>query len=396
MSASLEGNTIFGLVETSALRSPKSTAIIDPEQGPMSYEELEDQVRYTVRYLNGCGLFRNDRVALILPNGAEMAAAFLGVSSCTTCAPINPQINAEELRFLLRDLKAEALVGSSVVDGRVWGVVDELGIKRIMLTPDTELAGRFRLGEGNSVDSGGVFASPGDTALILHTSGTTARPKMVPLTHVNLCVSARNISKSLALTANDLCLNVMPLFHIHGLVGCMLSNIAVGAATIFSRGYQAGAFLDLLQALKPTWYSAVPSIHQSLIYFGRERGYQVHHNLRFIRSCSAALPRSVMKDLESYFGVPVVEAYGMTEASHQIAVNPLPPKPRKPGSVGLASGVEVSIMSEGGHLQPAGDLGEVVIRGPTVTRGYEDNPEANATTFVDGWFKTGDLGYIDQ
>lgn len=397
MSDCLDGNTVFGLVKTSTLRSPRSTAIEDPERGPMSYEELMDQVSYTVRCLNGCSLSRNDRVALILPNGAEMAAAFLGVSSCATCAPINPQINAEELRFLLRDMKARALIASSEIDSRVLSVVDELGIKRIVLTPDTERAGRFRLDSGSVDSRKGVYASPGDTALILHTSGTTARPKMVPLTHLNLCVSARNISMSLALTASDRCLNVMPLFHIHGLVGCLLSNIVVGATIICSGGYQAGGFLDLLETLRPTWYSAVPSIHQSILFFGRERGDHVRHNLRFIRSCSAALPQRVMEDLESFFSVPVVEAYGMTEASHQIATNPLPPNGRRVhGSVGLATGVEVSIMSEDGVLVKAGELGEVVIRGPTITRGYEDNHEANAVAFVDGWFRTGDQGYIDS
>jgi acyl-CoA synthetase (AMP-forming)/AMP-acid ligase II/thioesterase domain-containing protein len=396
MSLDLEGKTIFGLVKTSSLRSPKSMAIEDPDRRPLCYDELLDRLRYSVRYLNGCGLSRNDRVAVILPNGPEMAVTFLGVSSCATCAPINPQINAEELRFLLRDMRAKALVFSPGVDSRLLSVVDELGIRRIMLTPDAGLAGRYRLDGGQLVDSGEVYASPGDTALILHTSGTTARPKMVPLTHLNLSLSARNISESLALTADDRCLNVMPLFHIHGLIGCLLSNIAVGATTICSRGYQAEEFFDLLYTLRPTWYSAVPSMHQAILIHGREGDDRVQHNLRFIRSCSAALPRSVMEELESFFGVPVVEAYGMTEASHQIAVNPLPPNRRKPGSVGLASGVEVSIMSEGDEMLPAGELGEVVIRGPTVTKGYEGNPEANARAFIDGWFKTGDQGYIDS
>ncbi|MCX6653693.1 MAG: AMP-binding protein, partial [Candidatus Bathyarchaeota archaeon] len=396
MSFDLEDNTIFGLVKTSAHRSPKSAAIEDPARRPLSYEELKDQIRSTVRYLNGCGLYRNDRVAVILPNGPEMAVAFLGVSSCSTCAPINPQINSEELRFLLIDMKAKALVFSSEVESRVLSVVDELGIKRILLTPDAILAGRYNLDGSGAADSGEVYASSGDTALILHTSGTTARPKMVPLTHANLFLSARNISESLALTAHDRCLNVMPLFHIHGLTACLLSNLAAGATVICSKGYQTEEFFDLLQTLKPTWYSAVPSIHQTILYHGREKNNQIQHNLRFIRSCSAALPQRVMEDLESFFGVPVVEAYGMTEASHQIAVNPLPPKHRKPGSVGLSSGVEVSIMSEGGRMLPAGDLGEVVIRGPTVTKGYEGNPEANAKAFINGWFRTGDQGYIDS
>ena len=389
-------NTLFEVINRSALIGPKSNAIIDLKRESMSYKDLVNQVNYTVGFLNGCGLSRNDRVAVILPNGPEMAVVFLGVSSCATCAPINPQIKTEELRFLLSDMRAEALVTSLEADSSIIGVADELGIKKILFTSDVTRAGRYSFDYEAHVNSESVYAYPNDTALILHTSGTTARPKMVPLTHTNLCQSARNISKSLDLTSNDLCLNVMPLFHIHGLIGCLLSNIIVGAATICSGGFQVGEFLGLLDSLKPTWYSAVPSIHQAILYYARENGDRIKHNLRFIRSCSAALPPQVMEDLEDLFGVPVVEAYGMTEASHQIAINPLPPKNRKPRSVGLASGVAVSIMSDQGKQLQAGELGEVVIKGPTVMKGYEDNPEANATTFVDGWFKTGDLGYIDQ
>ena len=391
-----ESKTIPTVIKAAAMHYPKLVAIEEPERRPLSYENLEEQVGYTARHLRGYRIARNDRVAVILPNGSVMAVAFLGISSCATCAPIDPQIKPGELKSLLIHMKAKALVTIADVDADLINVADELGVKKILLKPDTNQAGRYRFNDEGDNNSVVEYAYPDDIALILHTSGTTALPKRVPLTHANLCQSARNIAESLVLTANDRCLNVMPLFHIHGLIGCLLSNITVGASTICSRGFHDKVFFDHLSTLKPTWYSAVPSMHQAILHNGRGMGAKIEHSLRFVRSCSAALPPQVMEGLEELFGVPVVEAYGMTEASHQIAINPLPPKQRKPKSVGLSSGTDVSVMSDDGTLLPSGELGEIVVKGPTITRGYEENPEANSKAFVDGWFRTGDQGYLDS
>ena len=243
----------------------------------------------------------------------------------------------------------------------------------------------------------GGLADPNDTALVLHTSGTTSRPKIVPLTHENLCSSAWNVQGTLGLSATDRCLNVMPLFHIHGLVAALLASVAAGGSVVCAPGFYAPRFFEWMAAFHPTWYTAVPTMHQSLLARTEENRATIQrHPLRFVRSSSASLPPQVMAGLEAAFGVPVIEAYGMTEAAHQMASNPLPPGLRKPGTVGLPAGPEIGIMNEAGELLRRGDIGEIVIRGPNVTSGYENNPTANQTAFSDGWFRTGDQGFIDS
>jgi acyl-CoA synthetase (AMP-forming)/AMP-acid ligase II len=238
--------------------------------------------------------------------------------------------------------------------------------------------------------------APDDIALVLHTSGTTSRPKLVPLTHANVCASARHIKESLALTPADRCLNIMPLFHIHGLMAAVLASLDAGASLFCSPGFNALKFFGWLGEADPTWYTGVPTMHQAILDRAqRNRDAIAKSRLRFVRSSSASLPPQVMKALEETFGAPVIEAYGMTEASHQMASNPLPPRERKPGFVGVAAGPDVAVMDESGELLPPGATGEVVIRGPNVTSGYAKNPEANRTAFASGWFRTGDQGVID-
>ena len=252
--------------------------------------------------------------------------------------------------------------------------------------------------DGEPIASGEPsYASPDDVALVLHTSGTTARPKIVPLLQRNLAASAGNIATSLALGPTDRCLNVMPLFHIHGLIAAVLATLGSGGSVACTPGFDGFRFFQQLQALRPTWYTAVPTMHQ-LILQRNERSADViaASKLRFIRSSSAALPPSVMQRLEEVFGAPVIEAYGMTEASHQMAANPLPPAERKPGSVGIGTGLEITVLDEAGSELPQGETGEVSIAGPSVTSGYEANPEANASAFSGRWFRTGDQGYLDR
>jgi acyl-CoA synthetase (AMP-forming)/AMP-acid ligase II len=259
-------------------------------------------------------------------------------------------------------------------------------------------AGLFGLTDENTIKPvASIEARQEDEALVLHTSGTTSRPKMVPLTQANLCASARHISQTLSLTPQDRCLNVMPLFHIHGLVGVLLSSVFAGASVTCTPGFDVGRFFEWFQVFQPTWYSAVPTMHQAIL--GQLAGLQNRPGftgLRFIRSSSASLPPSVMAELEACFGVPVIESYGMTEAAHQMASNPLPPRPRKPGSVGVAAGPEIAVMNERGDLLPGGERGQIVIRGANVMQGYANNPQANQDAFKGGWFLTGDEGYLDE
>ncbi|MBE9125476.1 MULTISPECIES: AMP-binding protein [unclassified Coleofasciculus] len=389
---------LWDLLENQTEANPDAIAIAAVGRPPLTYRHLGDRIRQVVTTLNAMGVGRNHRVAVALPNGAEMAVAFLAIACGATCAPLNPSYREPEFDFYLSDLDAKALIIQSGVAEPAREVARKRGIPIIELSSKLEAeAGVFTLtgGEPSNLVNGG-FAEPDDVALILHTSGTTSRPKMVPLTHSNLCTSAYNIRETLNLTGSDRCLNVMPLFHIHGLMGALLSSLSTGASVVCTPGFYAPQFFNWVDEFRPTWYSAVPTIHQGILARTEaNRDIITRCPLRFIRSSSASLPPQVMAELETVFNAPVIESYGMTEASHQMASNPLPPGVRKPGSVGVAAGLDVAIMDEAGNLLPSGEVGEVVIRGASVTKGYENNPEANEKAFTNGWFRTGDLGYLD-
>ena len=389
---------IYNLLETKVNKNPQDIAIVASGKSPLTYSDLFDALNDVRSKLNTMGVGRNDRVAVVLPNGPEMAVAFLGVASCATCAPLNPNYRESEYDFYLSDLYAKALIYQEGVAQAAVEVARKRGIALVELSPIKEaVAGIFQLTVSEAENpSQSVIAQSSDVALVLHTSGTTSRPKMVPLTHSNLCTSAQNISLALNLTKNDRCLNVMPLFHIHGLMGALLSSLSAGASVVCTPGFYAPNFFEWIEELDPTWYSAVPTMHQAILArVETNREIIASCAIRLIRSSSAPLPPQVMAELEQIFDAPVIESYGMTEASHQMASNPLPPKIRKPGSVGIAAGPEVAIMDEKGNLLSSEEVGEVVIRGANVTQGYENNPQANETAFTNGWFRTGDLGSLD-
>jgi acyl-CoA synthetase (AMP-forming)/AMP-acid ligase II len=368
---------------------------------PLSYNGLRAHVERTVVGLNRLGIGRNDRVALVLPNGTEMATAFVAVAAGATAAPLNPGYRADEFEFYLSDLKAKALIVERGSNSPALGVAAKLSIPVIEIVRAAgDPAGVFELVPMSTAKpaatAAGGYGQADDIALVLHTSGTTSRPKIVPLTQRNVCASAGHIRDTLNLTAADRGLNIMPLFHIHGLIGSVLSTLAAGGSVFCTPGFNALKFFAWMDEAKPTWYTAVPTMHQAILArAANNRETIARHPLRFIRSSSSSLPPQVLHELEQVFNAPVLESYGMTEASHQMTSNPLPPRARKPGTVGIAAGPEVGVMGEDGRLLGAGLAGEVVIRGPNVTQGYENNPKANAEGFRDGWFRTGDQGVMD-
>lgn len=377
--------------------SDQSQALRTVEGCPIPFSNLQEQIDYVGNVLRISGVARNDTVAVVLPNGPSMASTFLGVATHAICAPLNPQYGKKELAFYLSDLNAKAAIIPAGLDSPVREVCRNKGIRTFELEMDSVGSGLDRFTGFDSADTGCPAKNGGhDVAMVLHTSGTTSRPKQVPLTHQNLCASATAIGKQLALTSEDVCLNVMPLFHIHGLVGVLLASLGSGGSVICTPGFHADSVTTWLRELNPTWYSAVPTMHQATLASLKHSNQSLEHRLRLIRSSSAALPPALMSEMESTFGVPVIESYGMTEASHQMASNPLPPASRKSGSVGMPAGPEMAIMDEKGCLLEHDQQGEIVIRGASVTSGYCNHPEANAEAFTDGWFRTGDLGYRDE
>jgi acyl-CoA synthetase (AMP-forming)/AMP-acid ligase II len=367
---------------------------------PLGFGRLREQVADTAHLLGRLGVHRGDAVALALRNGPEAAVAFLGVAGAAAAAPLNPACRESEVAFYLEDLHARLLVVDQEAGGAA-AAARACGVPVLVLAPQSDSpAGCFTLtlpaGEPRSATlPEGRYAE--GVALLLHTSGTTARPKLVGLTDENLWLSARNIAATLGLGPGDTCLNVMPLFHVHGLVGGVLASLAAGACAWCARGFNALAFFDSLSESGATWYTAVPSMHQAILARSRgQRKVLEARRLRFVRSSSAPLPEAVWDQLEQVFRAPVVSAYGMTEAAHQIACTPLPPGIRKRGTVGAAAGPEIATVSEDGHPVPAGTPGEVVLRGPTIIRAYLRSAEANLTAFRDGWLRTGDEGVLDE
>jgi acyl-CoA synthetase (AMP-forming)/AMP-acid ligase II len=373
------------------------TAVILPEQNRrVTYGDLRNQVEAMAEALAGAGIGRGDRVAIALPNGLAMLVSLLAASMTGTAAPLNPADKEDGFRFLLEDTGARVLLVPP--DGP-----DETrraaGARVRTLEVAMDAAGTVTLPGATRrcpVNAGGAE----EIAIVLHTSGSTSGAKRVPLAHANLCASAANIARTYALSADDVSLCVMPLFHVHGLVASTLATLATGGTVVILARFNPLVFWRTANDVGATWYSAVPTQHQLLLAalaVGNQgsRPPAGAERLRFIRSCSAALPVAVLHAVENAFGAPVLEAYGMTEAAHQITSNPLPPAARKPGTVGAPTGVQVSIVDpKGTHLRH-GERGEVVIKGPSVIRGYDNQPEANAASFVDGWFRTGDEGCLD-
>jgi oxalate---CoA ligase len=392
-----ESTTISDLL---AAGGASSVAIAASGDRTLTYADLRGHVERTVAALNGFGVGRNDRVALVLPTGPEMATAFVAIAAGATAAPLNPAYRAEEFEFYLSDLRAKALIVEQGSESPALGVAGKLGIMVLELKPTPERgAGAFELSAATAtagdVGAGG-FAEAEDIALILHTSGTTSRPKIVPLSQRNVSASARNIAATLRLAPDDRGLNIMPLFHIHGLMAGLLAPLSAGSRVFCTPGFNALKFFAWMGEARPTWYTAVPTMHQAILARAAANREVIAANpLRFIRSSSSSMPPQVLQELEATFKAPLIESYGMTEASHQMASNPLPPGRRIPGTVGVAAGPEVAIMDEGGNLLPAGQVGEIVIRGENVTRGYENNPRANGEAFTNGWFRTGDQGVMD-
>jgi acyl-CoA synthetase (AMP-forming)/AMP-acid ligase II len=388
-------STLFDLI---ANVPAEKIAVILPEQNlKITYGNLRNQVQAVAGQLASAGVGRGDRVATALPNGLPMIVSFLAAGVAGTAAPLNPAYKEDEFKFFLEDTSARVLLlpPEGADEAR-----RAAGTSVPVVTIDMDAEGTVSLA-GIDGRAPVVPAGIDDVALVLHTSGSTGRPKRVPLAHRNLSISAGNVARSYNLGPDDVSLCVMPLFHVHGLVASTLATLSTGGTVVVPAKFSPLSFWRVARDHGVTWYSAVPTLHQLLLARAGDpsdpsRRPAGTEKLRFIRSCSAALPPQVMQALETAFGAPVLEAYGMTEAAHQMASNPLPPDDRKPGSVGRGTDVQISIMDAAGHHLPPGERGEIVIKGPNVIQGYENNPDANATSFVDGWFRTGDQGFLDD
>ena len=389
----MAAHTLLDVLQHGAVADP---AIAVPGGARLTYGQLREQVAAAADQLAQMGIGRDDRVALVLPNSAEAIVLFLAAAAVGTAAPLNAAYKEDEFRFYLQDTGARVLI---VPPGQGEAARRAMPAGMSLVEAHMDGQGRLSMESDAARDRSRTASSPGDddVALVLHTSGTTSRPKLVPLRHRNLFASADNIASTYGLAPNDVALCVMPLFHIHGLMASTMATFRSGGLVVVPPKFDPLTFWPTLHDHGATWYSAVPTMHQMLLMRNRGERPPGADGLRFIRSSSSALSPETMAQLESRFGAPVVEAYGMTEASHQMASNPLPPAPRRPGTVGIGTGVQLGIMADRDALLPYGSAGsgEVVIKGPSVIDGYANNPQANAESFVKGWFRTGDQGTID-
>jgi len=370
------------------------TAIVIPEIGiRVTYDSLRKQVLTMANALASIGIRRGDAVAIALPNGLPAIVSFLAASFVGTAAPLNPAYPYEEFLFFLRDTNARLLLCPAVGAEFVRSAAADCNIP--VYSVEMNDYGIVSLHGAQSEGVSAAEPTAEDIALILHTSGSTGRPKRVPLRHFNLAVSSANIANTYALTEEDVSLCIMPLFHVHGLIGSTMATLVSGGTVIVPTKFNALSFWRTVRDHHVTWFSGVPTMHQLLLA-------RTHHkpaeaaSLRFIRSCSAPLSSELIHKIEELIGVPFVEAYGMTEAAHQMTSNPLPPRHRKAGSVGVGVGLRLSILDKEGHHLGTEQRGEVAIQGANVFRGYDNNPDANARAFTHGWFRTGDEGWLDS
>ena len=372
------------------------TSVIIPGGPNINYQDFRDEVEKIAGLLAGYGVNKGSAVSIVLENSLDFMVDFLAVTRAgAIAAPLNPAYTVDEFKFFMEDADAKLVIVSAGATAAIEAA-NSLSIPFLISSVNSD--GKVALSHEDNNLSKSINPenpSPDDIALFLHTSGTTSRPKGVPLTHSNLMTSLNNIVKTYALTENDTALVVMPLFHVHGLIGVALSSLNSAGTIVIPPRFSASNFWQNQALTNATWYSAVPTIHQILLMRSDDDNAPTK-SFRFIRSCSASLAPSVFTDLESRFGAPVLEAYGMTEASHQMSSNLLPPGSRAPGTVGIGTGVEISIMNEQGTLLNVGEKGEVVIKGKNVTHGYHNNPEANAEAFTNGWFRTGDQGVLSD
>jgi acyl-CoA synthetase (AMP-forming)/AMP-acid ligase II len=384
--------TVLDLLERGA---PDAPALLAPGREPMTFGSLRDNVCRLAERLAALGFGRNDRIAIVMENGPDLVLALLAAAACGTAVPLNPKYRADEFSFYYGDGGVKGLIAApGAVPDAFGAATPGMTVIHAVAGPSREL----RFDPVGPARPARRLEAPGpdDIAILLHTSGTTKQPKRVPIRHRNLAASAANVVRAYDLTEKDVSLCVMPLFHIHGICASLLAPLSAGGSTVCPPPFDALRFWGWVDAFRPTWYSAVPSMHQMLLARAERNTDIINRNpFRFIRSCSSSLSPTVMARMEELFGAPVTEAYGMTEAAHQMTSNPLPPGARKPGTVGFGQGVQVAIMDEVGTLLPSDMLGEVVVRGLNVVDGYENNKEANDAAFVRGWFRTGDQGIMD-
>jgi len=384
--------TVADLIAQSARLVPDSAALISEDGVVLSYRALSEKVSMLAAQLAKTvpSTGRRPRIGIVLPNGPDLSVTLLAGAIAGECTPFNPALTAAEFKRYFSQTRISALVVSKNDEGPAAAVATVMGLPLLRLTPDGKIVG---VSEGGAVPA----PAPQDIALVLMTSGSTGVPKIVPLSHRNVCCSASDVVRSVALEPQDRCLVMWQQFHIGGLVDLLLAPLLAGSALLVTRGFNEALFFELLEKFQPTWFQGVPTTLGALVQHAQRHALAPRRSsLRFIRSVAAALTPKLQNQVSDLFGVPVIRTLGMTEASPLITSTGLSPEADKPGSVGRPCGPELSVFGPAMKVLDAGQPGEIAIKGENVFLGYENNPEANHAAFRDGWFLTGDNGYLDS
>jgi len=394
----MAGDTLIELMEARA--SDTSPFLISPDTGAeLSFQRFREEAHSVAEQVAGEGIQPGDRVAIAVPNGIEVLLAFFGATEADAMAmPLNPDLKPDEYDFALEHSGSRMTIC-------VPATVDRVRAKAGTGKRQDAIVGiSFNPRDGTRLEGGRggtkpvqKAPAPDAEALLLYTSGTTSAPKGVEISHRNLTVSAKNVAEWYNLSERDVTACVMPLFHVHGLVASVMASLRSGGTVVVPQRFSASNFWPIIRAYGVTWYTAVPTIHTILLNNALKSGEtRDAAGLRFVRSCSSALSPATMEGYEATFGAPILQAFGMTEAAHQALSNPLPPRERRPGSVGLPTGVGVTILDDDGRELARGKEGELALKGANVTKGYLNNPEATREAFTNGWFRTGDLARMDE
>ena len=385
---------ILTLLEIQRERRGGSTAIENSAAGGISFADLHQRATRLAKEIQiACRPFRGrrPRVGIVLLNGPETAVALLGAAIAGTALPFNPSYLAGEFELYFQETRLDALVVDANEAGPCVEAAAKLGLRVLRISNDGSILGIL------SDDCALAAPAPDDVALVLLTSGSTGRAKCVPLTHRNLCTSIRDVCRSMALSESDRCLAMWEQYHVGGLVDLLLVPLASGGKVICTGGFNAAEFYRLLAAARPTWTQCVPTTLNELLFHADRNGLDPRPNsLRLIRSVAAALPPILKEKVESLFGVPVIQTFGMTEAGPLITSTRLPPAINKLKSVGFSCGPDIRIFGSKGESLPPNEIGEIAIRGANVFSGYENDTAANQLSFRDGWFLTGDIGFLDE
>lgn len=392
--------SLHQLLQHACAKNPQATALMAPGKSDLDYSGLMAQIESIAQLLLKHEMQSNDVAAVVMANGDAMAVTCLGVACYCSCAPLNPEYSATEMRFYLEDLNAKLLLLDPLISSSAAQVAEELGISVIQVRQDSQHCGILKFPDQPEVVTQNAiqWAGNADVALLLHTSGTSAQPKLVPLSHTNLATTADNLKRCIDLQPIDRCFNSMPMFHIGALVDMLVAPLASGGSTACVGNFDVYSLSEWLDTLAPSWIQWPPILLQQVLdhYLDNPQQLSALKQIKLIRIVAAALPPQLQQQFESLFHVPVVEVYGMTESTTLIASQAKVAGKRIPGSVGVSAGPEIAIADADGNHLAANLHGEILLRGPSVMHGYRGPAAVNQNAFFDDWFRTGDFGYLDH